>query len=67
MRLSKKVKAEMAFFINPVTGKRQYNRWCRHCIHNCKQSYRTELMACPKYRQQAVAAVDLAGTDEGRS
>ena len=66
-RLSKKIKEEMAFFINPTTGKRQYNRRCRHCMHICKQSYRTELLACPKYQQQAVAAVGLAGLDEGRS
>lgn len=67
MILSKKVKAEMAFFINPATGKRQYNRQCRRCIHDCKQSYRAELLACPKYSERAVAVVDLAGEEEGRS
>lgn len=46
-RLSKKIKKEMAFFINPGTGKRQYNRQCRACIHDCKQSYRATIIACP--------------------
>lgn len=48
-RLSKKIKKEMAFFINPATGKRQYNRHCRACIHDCKQSYRATIITCPRY------------------
>lgn len=67
MRLSKKIKTEMAFFINPATGNRQYNRRCRRCIYDCKQSYRAQLLACSKYSERAVVAVDLAGTDEDRS
>ena len=39
-RLSKKVKAEWAFFLHPQTGRRTYNEICRSCIHECKQSFR---------------------------
>lgn len=67
MRLFKKVKREMTFFINPTTGKRQYNRQCRRCIHDCKQSYRAQLLVCPKYRERAGVAVELASADGDRS
>ncbi len=51
MRLSKKVKKEMAFFINPKSGKRQYNMHCQRCIHECKQSYHVKLVNCPKFTE----------------
>ncbi len=49
-RLSKKAKAEWAFFINPLTGKRQFNLLCQHCTCECKQSYRAQILACPNYQ-----------------
>lgn len=51
-RLSKKAKAEWAFFINPLTGKRQFNLLCQHCTCECKQSYRAQILACPRYRER---------------
>ena len=50
-RLSKKAKAEWSFFINPLTGKRQFNLLCQHCICDCKQSYRAQILACPNYQE----------------
>ena len=38
-RMSKKMKQEWAFFIG-ANGRRQYNELCRHCRHDCKQSFR---------------------------
>lgn len=49
-RLPKKLKAELSFYINPKTGKRQYNVICLHCIHPCKQSFRATIVACPRYQ-----------------
>jgi len=48
-RLSKKEKNDMQFFINPDTGKRQYNLTCQHCVFPCKQSWRAVLVHCPKF------------------
>lgn len=48
-RLSKKAKQEWAFFIHPDTKRRTYNELCRKCIHNCKQSYRAEIVECRKF------------------
>ncbi len=49
-RLSKRQKQEWDFFINPKTGRRTYNELCRKCIHNCKQSYRTVIVSCRKFK-----------------
>lgn len=62
-RLSKKAKAEWAFFINPLTGKRQFNLLCQHCICECKQSYRAQIVACPSYRER----VQTGGTTAPQS
>ena len=51
-RLSKKAKAEWAFFLHPQTGRRTYNKICRSCTHECKQSFRALLLECPKYESK---------------
>ena len=51
-RLSKKAKAEWAFFLHPHTGRRTYNEICRSCTHECKQSFRALLLECPKYESK---------------
>lgn len=51
-RLSKKAKAEWAFFLHPQTGRRTYNEICRSCTHECKQSFRALLLECPKYESK---------------
>lgn len=48
MSRSQKWKLEWAFFLGE-NGRRQYNRVCRRCIHSCKQSFKADLIACPKY------------------
>ncbi|MCL2035478.1 MAG: hypothetical protein FWG94_12245 [Oscillospiraceae bacterium] len=48
-RPSKKLKEEYTFFINPLTHKRQYNKLCRRCVHDCKQSYRAKVLVCRKF------------------
>lgn len=48
MSRSKRWKIEWAFFLGE-NGRRQYNRICRRCAHDCKQSFRADLIQCPKY------------------
>ena len=39
-RMSKKLKKELAFFLNEW-GRRAYNELCRKCQHECKQRKRS--------------------------
>lgn len=48
MSRSRKWKDEWAFFLD-TDGRRKYSELCRRCIHDCKQSFRTEVVACPRY------------------
>ena len=48
MSKGKAWKIEWAFFLGK-NGRRQYNRVCKRCVHDCKQSFRVKLIACPKY------------------
>ena len=48
-RLSKRLRKEWAFFLHPKTGRRTYNPLCRSCVNACKQSFRAEVLECPRY------------------
>lgn len=48
MSRSKKWKEEWAFFLGD-DGRRKYNDLCRRCVHECKQSFRTSVVNCPRY------------------
>jgi hypothetical protein len=48
MSRSKAWKREWAFFLGE-NGRRQYNRICKRCVHDCKQSFRAALIECPRY------------------
>ena len=48
-RLSKRLREEWAFFLHPKTGRRTYNPLCRSCVNDCKQSFRAEVLDCPRY------------------
>lgn len=48
-KMSKKIRRLWEFFINPKTGRRQYNRKCRRCRKACKQSCRAEIVQCTRY------------------
>ena len=59
-KLSKKEKNLLGFFLDPKTGKRRYNDLCRRCVHACKQSFRSTVVACQRYvsRNSKVAKQD---------
>jgi len=48
MSRSKKWKKEWSFFL-AENGRRDYNRICKRCLKDCKQSYRCKIIACPTY------------------
>jgi len=47
-RMSKKKRLEMSMFINSK-GRIEYNRLCKVCVHDCKQSHRAVISDCPRY------------------
>lgn len=52
-KLTKKYSKEWTFFIRQ--GKRSrvvYNSKCKKCIHECKQSYKVKIVACPIYQSK---------------
>lgn len=51
-RMSKKDKEEMAFYINPDTGRITYNDKCKKCVKECKQSYRATIVQCTQYESK---------------
>ena len=50
-RMSKKLKKELAFFLND-RGRRSHNGLCRKCQHECKQSFRAVIIDCPRYQSK---------------
>lgn len=48
----KKFKEEWAFFISPLTQKLSYNKKCKTCEHDCKQSFRAEIVRCPYFEKK---------------
>ena len=52
-RMTKKEREAWDFFINSATGRKNYNALCKVCSHSCKQSYRTYLVACPRFTKNS--------------
>jgi len=49
--MSKKKRKEMEFFIND-SNRIEHNKVCRACIHDCKQSHKTMVLACSRYKSE---------------
>lgn len=47
-RMPKYLKKEWAIFLDD-RGLKKYNKLCRKCERNCKQSFRAIIIQCPKY------------------
>ena len=61
MSRSKRWRLEWAFFLGG-NGRRQYHSLCRNCSHDCKQSFRACLIACPHYSsRRAKKCMDMGG------
>ena len=48
MSRSQKWRQEWSFFLGD-SGRRKYNRFCVRCVHDCKQSFRANLISCPGF------------------
>lgn len=44
-----KNKSETKFYENPK-GEIEYNKICKKCLNECKQSFRTVLISCPQFK-----------------
>ncbi|MXQ73056.1 hypothetical protein GSF08_03785 [Clostridiaceae bacterium DONG20-135] len=51
-KLTKSQKLEWAFFISTENGRRTYNSQCRKCVFDCKQSFRADIVCCPKFKSK---------------
>jgi hypothetical protein len=47
--MSKRNKREWELFINPKTGRKNYNDLCRKCLRQYKQSYRVIAISCQRF------------------
>ena len=50
-RMSKKKKKEWAFFLND-RNRITYNKLCKQCVKDCKQSFRSIVIQCPKFKKK---------------
>ncbi len=50
-RMSKRRKRELALFLTD-SGRVAHNKLCLRCTHDCKQSYRAIVIACPKFERR---------------
>ena len=48
-RMSREKRLEWSFFLNH-RNRIAYNALCRSCTHDCKQSFRCQVVECPKFR-----------------
>lgn len=60
MSKSKAWKTEWAFFLGE-NGRRQYNPICRRCVRDCKQSFRADLIVCPRYISREAKKTPVKG------
>ena len=52
-KLIKKFCEEWAFYIKPGIRKRvTFNEKCKKCKHDCKQSYRVEIIVCKNFNKK---------------
>ena len=58
MSRSKKWRQEWSFFIGD-SGRRKYNRVCVRCVHDCKQSFRVNLISCPGFSRKTAQSGQL--------
>ena len=52
-KFTKKFCEEWSFYIR--AGKRRkvvFNEKCKKCMHECKHSYRAEIIACPNFKKK---------------
>lgn len=49
-RLGKKKREEWSYFMK--NGRRQYNKICKDCVHDCRQSHRVIIVSCRRYESR---------------
>lgn len=51
--MSKKKKREYAIFLNDQ-NRITYNKLCKQCMKDCKQSFRCIVIQCPKFKKKEI-------------
>ena len=49
-RMSKRREQELSLYLNNK-GRVAYNKLCQKCVHICKQSFRTLIIECPRFKK----------------
>ena len=52
MSRSKKWRLEWSLFLSEK-GRRKYNKVCKRCARDCKQSFRADVVCCPRYQSRS--------------
>jgi stress-induced morphogen len=55
-RQTKKFARENAYFINPKTKRINYAEICKKCAHECKQSFRAQVI-CSRFEKKSLIEV----------
>jgi len=55
-RMSESKKQENQLYITE-SGRTANNQKCNRCIHDCKQSYKVEILRCPKFQDKRIKKV----------
>lgn len=59
MSRSKKWRLEWSLFLSEK-GRRKYNKVCKQCVRDCKQSFRTDVVCCPRYQSRSSKKADVS-------
>lgn len=63
-RMSSIDKAEWDLFLG-INGRRQYNKLCRRCIHDCKQSHKVTIYECRRYESKRARVLCRLASRQG--
>ncbi len=53
-KLSQKFKEEWEFFLNKY-NRITFNKQCKQCELDCKQSYKAQIVFCPNFKKKGAA------------
>lgn len=60
MSRSKKWRLEWSLFLSEK-GRRKYNKVCKRCVRDCKQSFRVDVLDCPCYQSARATRREAKG------
>ena len=64
-RMSNKKKTEWSLYLNE-RNRITYNKLCKQCIKDCKQSFRCLVIQCPMFKRKEKSKNGCRGMDRSR-